>query len=319
MSKTTLWPLLLGLGLLGTEAQVQANEIIKLGYQRGGGVFPIAQERGILEQNLREEGISIAWSGPFDRCATLLQAIISDEVDIGGCGDIPTFSALAAGQPICIARVTPPNPDDEARRNVQVIIVPGDSPIQSIPDLVGKKVAINTGGAGEYLLLKALEVNGIPSDQVERINISPPDALPALLTGAIDAWAVWEPYNTIAELEHGARRIPVDLPPLSYSIMVASQKRADQSPEAFDATFQQLDQEIDWMFEHPQESAQFMVNQLKISLPVAERVIELRGTYAGNIIEPDPEDLARMQATADWMLENKLIIERLDVASKVCP
>ncbi|MDX2270333.1 MAG: aliphatic sulfonate ABC transporter substrate-binding protein [Cyanobacteriota bacterium] len=303
-----------------TSAQTTSSpQTIKLGYQRGGGVFPVAQERGELDKLLAAKNIKVEWSGPFDRCASLLQAIITNNADIGGCGDIPTISALAAGQPLCIGRVIPPDPDDKRRRNTQVILVAKDSPIKSIADLVGKKVAINTGGAGEWLLLKALEVNNVPKDKVERLNIAPPDALPALVNGQVDAWAVWEPYNTIAELEHGAQRIPVDLPPLTYSVMVVGRDKATQAPQAVEAALNGLDQETTWMFQNPDKTADYMVKQLKISPVVAKKVIDLRGTYAGNLVKPSAEDIARIQTNADWMLENKILPKKLDVASTICP
>ncbi|MEH2184322.1 hypothetical protein [Nostoc sp.] len=74
--------------------------LIRLGYQKGG-VVPIARQPGELEKKLTAQNIKVEWASPFNRCATLLQAISVNQADIGGCGDIPGLSAIAADQELC--------------------------------------------------------------------------------------------------------------------------------------------------------------------------------------------------------------------------
>lgn len=185
----------------------EKNSAVRLGYQKGG-VIPISRQRGELERDLLAQNIKVEWNGPFDRCASLLQAINGNRTDIGGCGDIPSISGIAAGQALCIGAIQRPKTDSLGN----AILVRGDSSIRKPADLVGKKVAVNQGGAGEYLLLKVLEKENIPSYKVQRVYLSPNDAAAALYQGSVDAWAVWEPYISIAELEHNARRITTTHP-----------------------------------------------------------------------------------------------------------
>lgn len=131
-----------------TTKTTDKSNVIRLGYQKGG-IIPIARQRGELERKLATQNIKVEWSGPFDRCATLLSSLNGNRADIGGCGDIPSISGIAAGQPLCIGFVQRPSPDSLSN----AILVRGDSPIRKPTDLVGKKVAVNQGGAGEYLLL----------------------------------------------------------------------------------------------------------------------------------------------------------------------
>lgn len=63
----------------------EKTDLIRLGFQKGGAV-PIARQRGELEKKLTAQNIKVEWAGPFDRCATLLQAINANQADIGGCG-----------------------------------------------------------------------------------------------------------------------------------------------------------------------------------------------------------------------------------------
>ncbi|MEH2352716.1 MAG: aliphatic sulfonate ABC transporter substrate-binding protein [Nostoc sp.] len=286
--------------------------LIRLGYQKGG-VVPIARQRGELEKKLAAQNIRVEWAGPFDRCAALLQAISANQADIGGCGDIPGLSAIAAGQELCIGAVQRPRPESLG----SAIVVRGDSSIRKPADLVGKKVAVNQAGAGEYLLLKVLEKEKISKDKVQRIFLAPTDAAPALYQGTVDAWAVWEPYVLVAELEHGARRITTTHPAPTYSVMLVRNQAAAKFPEAVKAALDGLSKEYDWLNQNTAKSAEFLVKDIKISAAVAKRVTENQGPQL--LVTPNADDVAKIQKTANWMLEQKILPKKVDVAATICP
>ncbi|MFS0515998.1 aliphatic sulfonate ABC transporter substrate-binding protein [Nostoc sp. UIC 10607] len=287
-------------------------QVMRLGYQKGG-IIPIARQRGELESQLLTQNIKVEWSGPFDRCATLLQAINGNRADIGGCGDIPAISGIAAGQPLCIGSLQRPRPD--ALGNA--IVVRRDSSIKKPADLVGKKVAVNQGGAGEYLLLKVLERENIPKEQVQRVYLSPNDAAPALYQGTIDAWAVWEPYISIAELEHDARRITTTHPAPTYGVMLVRSDAAKENPTAVKTTLTALSQDGEWLNQNSDAAADFMVKELKISEAVAKQATKNRGQES--YVFPNNKDITNLQKTADWLLEQKILPQRVDIATAICP
>jgi hypothetical protein len=101
---------------------LQKTSSIRLAFQKGGGAIPIARQRGELERELAAQNIKIEWSSPFDRCASLLQALNGNRADIGGCGDIPTISGIAAGQALCIGAVQRPRPDVSVHKSLLVQI-----------------------------------------------------------------------------------------------------------------------------------------------------------------------------------------------------
>ncbi|PLZ90228.1 MULTISPECIES: aliphatic sulfonate ABC transporter substrate-binding protein [Fischerella] len=288
------------------------TNVIRLAYQKGG-IIPISRQRGELERQLVAQNIKVEWSGPFDRCATLLNALNGNRADIGGCGDIPSISGIAAGQPLCIGSVQRPKSD--ALGNA--ILVRGDSPIRKPADLIGKKVAVNQGGAGEYLLLKVLEKENIPKEKVQRVYLSPNDAAPALYQGSVDAWAVWEPYISVAQLEHQARRITTTHPAPTYGIMVVRGDAAKENPATVKAALTALSQDGEWLNQHSDAAAEFMVKELKVSDAVAKQATKNRGPES--YVFPTTEDISNLQKTADWLLEQKIIPQRVDIAAAVCP
>ena len=295
-----------------TTKTTEKNNVIRLGYQKGG-IIPIARQRGELEGKLATQNIKVEWSGPFDRCATLLSSLNGNRADIGGCGDIPSISGIAAGQPLCIGSVQRPNPDSLSN----AILVRGDSPIRKPVDLVGKKVAVNQGGAGEYLLLKVLEKENIPSYKVQRVYLSPNDAAPALYQGSVDAWAVWEPYISIAQLEHQTRRITTTHPAPTYSIMVVRGDAAKENPVAVKAALTALSEDGEWLNQHTNAASDFLVKELKVSDAVAKQVTKNRGPES--YVFPNAEDIANLQKTADWLIEQKIIPQRVNITTAVCP
>ncbi len=288
-----------------------STKVIRLAYQKGG-IILLARQRGELERQLKAQNIKVEWSGPFDRCATLLSAINGNRADIGGCGDIPSISGIAAGQPLCIGSVQRPRPD--ALGNA--ILVRGDSPIRKPTDLIGKKVAVNQGGAGEYLLLKVLEKENIPKEKVQRVYLSPNDAAPALYQGSVDAWAVWEPYVSIAQLEHKARRITTTHPAPTYGIMVVRADAAKENPAVVKAALTALGQDGEWLNQHSDAAVEFMVKELKVSRAVAKQAIKNRGPES--YVFPTQEDISNLQKTANWLSEQKIIPQRVDIAAAVC-
>ncbi|BAY08950.1 aliphatic sulfonate ABC transporter substrate-binding protein [Calothrix sp. NIES-2098] len=298
--------------VVSSNQTTEKSNVVRLGYQKGG-IIPISRQRGDLERQLSAQNIKVEWTGPFDRCATLLAALNGNRADIGGCGDIPTISGIAAGQPLCIGSVQRPKADSLGN----AILVRGNSSIRKPADLIGKKVAVNQGGAGEYLLLKVLEKENIPKEKVQRVYLSPNDAAPALYQGSVDAWAVWEPYISIAELEHKARRITTTHPAPTYGILVVRGDAAKENPVAIKSALTALSQDGEWLNQHSDAAADFMVKELKVSQAVAKQATKNRGPES--YVFPSTEDIANLQKTTDWLLEQKILPQRVDIAASVCP
>lgn len=82
-----------------------------------------------------------------------------------------------------------------------VILVAPDSSITSVADLAGKKVAVARGSSAHGHLIQQLEKAGVSVDDVEINLLQPSDAKAAFQNGQVDAWAVWDPYSSQAELE----------------------------------------------------------------------------------------------------------------------
>jgi DNA-binding NtrC family response regulator/ABC-type nitrate/sulfonate/bicarbonate transport system substrate-binding protein len=167
---------------------------LRVAYQPWGRL-PLLAASGALE---RATGLDVEWI-EYVSGTQLVTAFEGDRLDIGMVGDGPSVLAQAARLPIVYLAAETLSPEREA------IVVPAESPIQSVSDLRGRSVVVSRGSNANYLLLRALEEAQIDYDAVS-IAYEPPDRAQAAFEGAhVDAWAIWDPYLDAAKRDHGAR------------------------------------------------------------------------------------------------------------------
>lgn len=184
-------------GMLAACGRSASANTLRVGSQKGG-TKALMLSSGALEGI----GYHIEWS-EFPAAQNLLEAIGSGAVDVGLAGDAPFQFAYQSGLPIKAVSaqraLTRPS-------GAVAILVPGNSPVRSIGDLKGKRIATTRGSIGYYLVLRALHEAGIPPDAVKFTWLSPGDTRAAFTSHTIDAWACWAPYTSTA-IKEGARVI----------------------------------------------------------------------------------------------------------------
>jgi NitT/TauT family transport system substrate-binding protein len=91
-------------------------------------------------------------------------------------------------------------------RDGSTVIVPKDSPAKSIRDLKGKTFARPSKYSNQYLVItKLMEDEGMQPDDINFVDMPPPDMPQALAAGAIDAYFVGEPHAAKAQLNGTGR------------------------------------------------------------------------------------------------------------------
>jgi NitT/TauT family transport system substrate-binding protein len=86
-------------------------------------------------------------------------------------------------------------------RSGAVIMVGKDSPYKTFKDLTGKRIAIPSRFAVDFLFLrKMLKAEGMTPDQIELIEMPPPDMPAALYAKAVDAYCTGEPFGAAAQM-----------------------------------------------------------------------------------------------------------------------
>lgn len=167
---------------------------LRVGDQKGTGLQALLEASG----ELKDVPYTVTWS-QFTSGPPVLEAINAGSLDVGAVGNAPPVFAAAAGSKITIVGAS------ERGLTGQAIVVPAGSPITSVAGLKGKKVAVAKGSSANFHLLAVLKKNGMSFDDISPQYLQPPDALAALSTGQVDAWAIWDPYTAQAQHQVGAR------------------------------------------------------------------------------------------------------------------
>ena len=91
-------------------------------------------------------------------------------------------------------------------RSGAVIMVRTDSPVQHFRDLTGKRIAIPSRFAVDFLFLRKMlaQENMTPAD-IEIVEMPPPDMPAALYANAVDAYCTGEPFGAAAQRAGYAR------------------------------------------------------------------------------------------------------------------
>jgi len=91
-------------------------------------------------------------------------------------------------------------------RSGAVIMVRADSPYQNFKSMAGKRIAIPSRFAVDYLFLrKMLAKEGMTVKDVDVIEMAPPDMPAALYAKAVDGYATGEPFGAVAQRAGFAR------------------------------------------------------------------------------------------------------------------
>lgn len=164
---------------------------LRIGYQKAAANLVIVKQSGWLEK--RYPGAKIAWI-EFPAGPQLLEALAVGSLEFGLTGDSPPVFAQAAGKDLVYVGAEPSKPESSA------ILVLKDSPLRTLADLRGKKVALQKGSSAHYLLVRAVEKGGLKWSDIQPIYLTPADARAAFERKSVDAWAIWDPFYAAIEL-----------------------------------------------------------------------------------------------------------------------
>jgi sulfonate transport system substrate-binding protein len=299
--------LLAGLFLAATDASAQSR-VLRIGYQKYGTLV-LEKARGTLEQRLAKLGVSVTWT-EFLGGPALLEAMGAESIDFGITGDAPPIFAQAAGVPLVYVGVEPPSPHGEA-----VIVLDG-SPIHSVADLRGKRVALNRGSNVHNLLVRVLQANGMSITDVNAVYLKPSDARPAFENGSVDAWVQWDPYLAAAETALKTRRIADGVAADGHVIdenreyFLATRDYAASNGDVLRALMADLTQTEAYASSHHAEMVKLLAPAMGMDPEAVKRAID-RLAFG---VQPMTESLyASQQNIADLFADLHLIPHRIDL------
>jgi len=169
---------------------------LHIGDQAGTGAQALLTAAGLIGKL----PFKVAWSD-FTSGPPMLQAMGGGSVDVGSVGNAPPVFAAAGGSKIAIVGAYQANPLGSA------LLVPKGSPITSVVQLKGKRIAVAQGSSADYHLLTVLNKAGLSVHDVTLTYLQPAEGLAALTSGHVDAWDIWSPFVEQAEVQKNAKAL----------------------------------------------------------------------------------------------------------------
>jgi sulfonate transport system substrate-binding protein len=210
--------------LLPTYEVSEATGIVHIGYQKSGFLLLVRNEH-TLEKRLEPLGYSVAWH-EFTSGPPMLEAINSGAVDFGHSGQPPPVFAQENGVPFVYVAATEPSPDSSG------LLVPQNSPFKTVADVKGKRLAFARGSSSHLLTAQLLARAGLTFADIKPIYLQPAEARAAFQSGAVDAWAIWDPYFSAAELQLDARTLATGAGLTGFRELYFARKGYLKSPAA---------------------------------------------------------------------------------------
>jgi sulfonate transport system substrate-binding protein len=294
-----LWPV---------PGHAQSRGELRIGFQKSASLFVLQKAQGTLEKKLAPLGFGVKWV-EFPAGPQLLEGLNVGAVDVGYVGEAPPIFAQAAGAQFVYFGYDPAAPQAEA------ILVTQDSPIRSVADLKGKKVALNKGSNVHYLLVRQLEKNGLKFSDIEPIYLAPADGRAAFESKRVDAWVIWDPFQAAAEKAVGARVLADGTGVVNnYQYYLGARKFVTQHPKVIEALFADSVEQGIWLKKNLRQAAELIAPLQGLPVEVVELALQ---RYQFNVKPITAAVAADQQKIADTFFELKLIPKPIKVSDAV--
>lgn len=250
MSGMRLAAALLICGLAGSAAQAQdaaaPQKTVRFGWQAATPVTTFWA--GFELKTFEAQGVKLELSS-FNDNAPELEAVVARQVDLAATAPAPTLQAISFGAPLKIISSVEYSFTDKDGNHWSAVnlIARKDAGIQSLKELVGKRVAVFGLSSNWYLALSdRLQEAGIDPKSVKFLSMPYPQMEGALVHNEVDAAVM-----TSIGAYHASQRVPVNF-------LLSS----DQITKIPIDMSQVIVGRADWLKDHEDEAVRFLMGML---------------------------------------------------------
>ncbi|MEH1872884.1 aliphatic sulfonate ABC transporter substrate-binding protein [Nostoc sp.] len=280
------------------------KQLVRIVRSKQLSALAILEKQGSLEKRLEPLGFKVQWA-EFAAGPQQLEALNANGLDIASTAESPPVFSQAAGAPLVYLATTHPS------GKAISLLVPVNSPIKSVSDLKGKKVAFQKASIGHYLLVKALEDAGLKLSDVQSVFLPPPDANVAFSQNKVDAWYIWEPFAT-RNVENKIARVLTDGGKLrdTGNFFSTSRQFYQAHPDVIKLFLEELEKAEIWTKNHPKEVAQLLAPVTQLDPPTLEI---MHDKYDYGLVPITEKTIIKQQQVADKWYSLGLIPKKVNV------
>ncbi|MDF2876788.1 MAG: ssuA 1 [Sporomusa sp.] len=277
---------------------------IHVAYQNSSIIILLAKAKGLYEEEFAKDGVDIKYdlylSGP-----PMIEAFAGGRADFAHTGDMPPVSARAAGVDIKVISRAGYTPAGNA------LLIRPDSPVKSVADLKGKKIAVQVGSSAHHFLILLLQKNGLSANDVNIVNLPASDHQAALETKNVDAIATWEPWSSVLENAKAGKILEDSSSGVKryIGVFLARNEFAQQYPDYTERILKANEKAAAFMKTNPDEALELIAKESKLPVSAIARIVKT-SDWDSKII---PEDIAALQQVKDFLKETKVLKKDFDI------
>ena len=231
-----------------------------------GAPYAVAMQKGFFKQR----GVDITGVLTSTGGGTSVRNTLAGDLPYGEVALPAAIEAIRAGQPLKIVCA-----GAESIADILWIAKP-DSPMNSIQDIVGKKIGYTSpGSVTNMLILMAMKAQGIDPGKVTLVPAGGIGAnLTAVLSGAIDAGMTGEPVwsQEKSKVKPVFWTKDVLSPDMTQSVGIVTDELAKAGPEKIRAIIEGRREGVKFIEAHPDEAADIVANTYNIDPALTREV-----------------------------------------------
>lgn len=291
---------------LATSAQAE-TDTIRLDFAYYNPVSLVLKDKGLLEEEFKNDGITIEWVHTLGSNKAL-EFLNAESIDFGSTAGAAALLGKINGIPIKSIYVY-------SKPEWTALVTRPDTGITKIEDLKGRTVAVTRGTDPYIFLLRSLAGAGLTDKDVSIVLLQHPDGKNALVTGQVDAWAGLDPYMAQAELENGAVLFHRDADKNSWGILNVREEFATANPALVERVLTTYEVGRKWALANPDELRAILVKAAKLDDKVAAKQLSERTELTHSVIGAPQHD--SILAAGQTLQQAGVIAADVDVPATV--
>lgn len=299
--------------------QAQAPQVIRFGVSNAGvgnppristSTLAIAQSQRVVEEEFRKEGIRVDWIFFKGEGPAVNEALSNNQLDFATQGGLPAIVGRSVGLDTRAVFIS------SSRANT-FLLAGRDSPIKSVTDLRGKRIAFHKGTATQLAVNRILSLHGLSERDVRVMNLDPAASQAALQAGDLDA--IFGAITILRLREAGAAKLVFTTRDVaiatSPSQVVVNQAFAIRYPELTQRTVKALVRAAQWVADERNREDVFATWSKGGSITADMYRDEYAGVPLAERLSPvfDPFVVARMRQSVEDAHRFRLIRRPFDV------
>jgi sulfonate transport system substrate-binding protein len=250
---------------------------IRIDWATYNPVSLVLKDQKLLETEFAKDAIAIRWvqSAGSNKALEFLNA---GSLDFGSTAGAAALIGKVNGNPLKSIYVF-------SRPEWTALVTQAASPIKTVADLKGQRIAVTRGTDPHIFLVRALAEAGLSEKDVKLVLLQHADGRTAMERGDVAAWAGLDPMMAAAEVESNARLFYRKPEANTWGVLNVREDFAAASPDLVRRVLATYETARKWSVAHPAELNAALVAAAKLPAPVIARQLERTDISSGQIGE----------------------------------